>query len=166
MRIRDAGIADLPRIVEIYNAAIPGRMATADTNPVEVEQRRAWFAEHVAGSRPLWVALQSQRDTISGWLSFSSFYGRPAYQATAELSVYVAPEFRHRGIARNLLDKALAEAPDFGLKSLLGFVFAHNLPSVALFKGAGFAAWGHLPRVAELDGVERDLLILGLRIRN
>jgi L-amino acid N-acyltransferase YncA len=166
MRIRDAATADLPRIVEIYNAAIPDRMATADTTPVEVEQRRAWFADHKAGSRPLWVALQSPRDTICGWLSFSSFYGRPAYHATAELSVYVAPEFRHQGIARALLVKALAEAPGLELKSLLGFVFAHNLPSVALFKGVGFTAWGHLPRVAELDGVERDLVILGLRIGN
>jgi phosphinothricin acetyltransferase len=166
MQIRDADSADLPRIVDIYNAAIPGRMATADTTPVEVEQRRVWFAEHKAGSRPLWVALQSPRDEIGGWLSFSSFYGRPAYHATAELSVYVAPEFRRAGIASALLDKALAEAPGLELKSLLGFVFAHNLPSVALFKGAGFTAWGHLPRVAELGGVERDLLILGLRIRN
>ena len=65
-----------------------------------------------------------------------------------------------------MLETALAQAPRFGLKTLLGFVFAHNAPSVALFERAGFAAWGHLPRVAELDGVERDLLILGLRIGN
>jgi len=32
--IRDARAHDLPAIVAIYNAAIPGRMATADTDPV------------------------------------------------------------------------------------------------------------------------------------
>ncbi len=47
---------------------------------------------------------------------------------------------------------------------MLAFVFAHNAPSVALFERAGFATWGRLPRVAELDGVERDLAILGRRI--
>ena len=47
---------------------------------------------------------------------------------------------------------------------MLAFVFAHNAPSIALFEQAGFAAWGRLPRVAEIDGVERDLAILGRRI--
>jgi phosphinothricin acetyltransferase len=166
MKIRDADTADLPRIVGIYNAAIPGRMATADTAAIGVEDRRAWFGEHTAGNRPLWVALDGAGNTISGWLSFSSFYGRPAYHATAELSIYVAPEFKRAGIARTLLDNALAEAPQFGLRTLLGFIFAHNAPSVALFQRAGFTTWGHLPRVAELDGVERDLLILGMRLRD
>jgi len=34
-----------------------------------------------------------------------------------------------------------------------------------LFRAYGFGDWGLLPRVAELDGVERDLAILGLRVR-
>jgi phosphinothricin acetyltransferase len=44
--LRDATEADLPAIVAIYNAAIPGRTATADTDPVTVESRREWFAKH------------------------------------------------------------------------------------------------------------------------
>jgi L-amino acid N-acyltransferase YncA len=164
MQIRDATLADLPRIVEIYNAAIPGRMATADTAPITVADRSQWFAEHNAMSRPLWVAI-GQHGAIAGWLSFSSFYGRPAYHATAELSIYVAPEHQREGIACSLLERALLQAPQFGLKTLLGFIFAHNLPSVTLFERAGFAAWGRLPDVAELDGIERGLLILGLRIQ-
>ena len=47
---------------------------------------------------------------------------------------------------------------------MLAFVFAHNAPSVALFERAGFVRWGLLPQVAELDGVERDLAILGRRL--
>lgn len=35
--VRDAVEADLPAIVDIYNARIPGRMATADAEPVTVE---------------------------------------------------------------------------------------------------------------------------------
>ena len=37
--LRDATEADLPAIVEIYNATIAGRMVTADTSPVTVESR-------------------------------------------------------------------------------------------------------------------------------
>ena len=44
------------------------------------------------------------------------------------------------------------------------FVFAHNGPSVTLFERYRFERWGHLPRVAVLDGIERDLLIMGRRV--
>jgi phosphinothricin acetyltransferase len=160
--IRDAVEADLPTIVAIYNAAIPGRMATADTDPVSLQSRYSWFNEHTPGSRPLWVAQEGP--SILGWLSFQSFYGRPAYRATAELSVYVSPRHQRAGIARGLLARAVQQAPGFGLRTLLGFVFGHNQPSLALFAAFGFERWAWLPRVAELDGVERDLVIVGRRV--
>jgi L-amino acid N-acyltransferase YncA len=162
MAIRDATPGDLPVIVAIYNSAIPGRMATADLEPVSVDSRRAWFAEHSSDARPLWVIEEG--GAIRAWLSFQSFYGRPAYHATAELSVYVAPDAQRRGYARQLVAEAIRRAPEFDLKTLLGFIFGHNQPSLALFRSFGFETWAHLPRVAELDGLERDLMILGRRL--
>ena len=162
MVIRDATADDLPAILDIYNAAIPGRMATADTQPVSLESRMPWFREHNAERRPLWVAAADS--SILGWLSFQSFYGRPAYHATAEISVYVSPGHRRAGIGGTLLRQALAESPRLGLKTLVGFIFGHNEPSLRLFEGLGFERWACLPRVAELDGVERDVLILGYRV--
>lgn len=162
MKIRDAKIEDLPAIVAIYNAAIPGQMATADLDPVSVDSRRGWFHEHSPRSRPLWVLEDA--GAIRAWLSFQSFYGRPAYRATAELSVYVAPDAQRHGYGRALVAQAIKSAPAFGLRTLLGFIFGHNAPSLALFRGFGFDTWAHLPRVAELDGIERDLLILGKRL--
>ena len=49
MTVRDATENDLASIVGIYNTAIPGRMATADTTPVTVESRGAWFRDHSPG---------------------------------------------------------------------------------------------------------------------
>jgi phosphinothricin acetyltransferase len=162
MTIRDATEADLPAIILIYNATIAGRMATADTQPVTVDSRRDWFHEHNPNARPLWVALQN--DVIVGWLSFQSFYRRPAYHATAELSLYVAQDWRRKGIGKALLAGAVEQAPRLGLKTLLGFIFAHNDASLRLFEKFDFQRWGVLPRVAELDGVERDLIIVGRRL--
>ena len=158
---RNAGREDLPQIVAIYNATISSRVVTADIEPVSVESRERWFEEHSPDFRPLWVVeVEGQ---IAGWLSFSSFYGRPAYNKTVELSVYVHDDFRKRGIASYLLVQAFAQAPSLGIDTLLGFIFAHNLTSLALFEKFGFARWGELPKVALLDGVERDLVIVGRR---
>ena len=48
--------------------------------------------------------------------------------------------------------------------TFLAFIFGHNTPSLTLFAAAGFQRWGLLPQVAELDGVDRDLVILGRRL--
>jgi len=160
--IRDAREADLARIVAIYNEAVPGRRATADTEPVSVQSRLPWFHEHSPARRPLWIA---ERDGVMvGWLSFQSFYGRPAYAATAEVSVYVSGAAQRGGVGRCLLARAIEHAPRLGLATLLAFVFGHNEPSVRLFEAHGFTRWGHLPRVATLDSREADLLILGRRL--
>ena len=160
--IRDAVEADLPAIVDIYNASIPGRLATADTEPVTVASRRDWFRDRDFARYPIWV--DERQGQIAGWFSFKIFYPRPAYAPTAEVGVYVAPAFQRQGIANTLLARAVDKSPGLGLTTLLGLVFAHNQPSVALFEKHGFERWGHLPRVCVLDGVERDVLILGRRV--
>jgi len=161
--IRDATESDLPAIVAIYNTAIADRAATADTEPVSVESRRDWFTQHSPTTHPLWV-MEVEGKAI-GWLSFQPFYGQPAYRATAEVCVYVAPAFQHQGVGQQLLQRAIAYSPALGLDTLVGFIFAHNEPSLKLFEKLNFSEWGYLPRVAELEGVERDLTIVGLRIK-
>ena len=162
MQTRDAVKADLPAIVEIYNTTIPYQIVTADLEPVTVESRVDWFCAHSPGKRPLWVVEAEGK--VVAWLGFQSFYGRPAYATTAELSIYVSPHYRHRGIGKMLLQQAIAHSPDFGLKTLLGFIFAENHPSLRLFEQFGFQRWGYLPKVAEFGKVERDLVIVGLRL--
>jgi phosphinothricin acetyltransferase len=156
---RTARLEDLPRIVEIYNATLPSRMVTADLEPVSVESRVPWFEQHTPDTRPLWV-LERDKDVVA-WLSFSSFYGRPAYARTAEISIYIHQRCQRQGLGAHLLSCAISYAPAIGVKRLLGFIFAHNTPSLALFARAGFERWAHLPGVAVLEGVERDLVIVG-----
>jgi L-amino acid N-acyltransferase YncA len=159
---RDANIVDLPEIVEIYNSTISSRMVTADLEPVEVKDRERWFYDHSPDFRPLWVF--EYEDKICGWLSFQSFYGRPAYNATAEVSIYIREDFRGKGLGKILLQDAIDFCPKIGLKTLLGFIFGHNDPSIGLFQRFGFEKWAELPKIAELDGIERDLIIMGKRI--
>lgn len=161
---RDATLDDLPAIVAIYNSTVPGRLVTADLEPVSVESRVAWFHAHGPQKRPLWVVEEAGR--VIAWVSFSDFYGRPAYQRTAEVSIYLDESARGKGLGKQLLTAALAAAPALGIDTVLGFVFGHNEPSMRLFRSFGFTAWGTLPRVAVLDGIERDLVILGLRLEN
>lgn len=163
MNIRDAVESDLPTILEIYNSTIPSRMVSADTEPVSVEGRLSWFREHDPKRRPLRVAEKAGE--LVGWLSLGDFYdGRPAYNRTVEIGIYVKDGHRSSGVGTQLLEETIHRAPEFGIKTLTAGAFAHNEPSLKLFERFGFERWARFPKVAELDGVERDLVVLGLRL--
>ncbi len=165
MPIRIAQPADLPSIVAIYNAAIPGRMATADTTPVTVAQRRA-LVRGIRRRRPSAVGLLRCRRRVGAGLAERAFVlrppGVPRHRRNRRLR-------RRRGAAHAALRGDFSRTRSrrrrhWESRTLLAFVFGHNAPSITLFENAGFSVWGLLPRVAELDGVERDLVILGRRV--
>ncbi len=162
LSLRIAGLEDLERIVATYNATVPSRLVTADLQPVTVDSRRPWFDAHDPTRRPLWLVLLLGR--YQGWLSFQSFYGRPAYDGVAEVSLYLERSAQGRGLGKKVLAQALAMAPALHLHTLLGFIFGHNEPSLQLFFLLDFVKWGHLPEVANMDGLTRALLILGRKV--
>lgn len=153
---------DLKRIVGTYNSTIASRLVTADLVEVSVESREHWFKAHSPEKRPLWLVICDKE--YAGWMSFNSFYGRPAYDGTVEVSIYLEEKFRGKGLGKICLQKAITEAPKLNIHTLLGFIFSHNIPSTQLFYQFAFEKWAHLPGVAKMDLEMRDLLILGKKL--
>lgn len=160
---REAQLSDLPIIVDIYNSTIASRMVTADTEIVSVESKLPWFNQHNPLTRPLWMVEQPNGEAI-GWVSFQSFYGRPAYNGTAEISIYIDGNHRKKGYGRSILKESIERAPALGINTILAFIFAHNAPSITLFKKEDFEEWGYFPDIAVLDNIQRSLIILGRKV--
>lgn len=153
---------DLPKIVATYNSTVASRLVTADLEPVTIESKQIWFEQHTPNHRPLWIILSD--GVYSGWMSFSSFYGRPAYNGTVEVSIYLEESARGKGLGKICLQKAIDSGKELHIKTLLGFIFDHNEPSLKLFYQMGFEKWAHLPKVANMIDSERGLIIVGKRI--
>jgi phosphinothricin acetyltransferase len=163
LHVRDAVEADLPAIVAIYNQSIPGGWSTADTRPLTVADRLEWFRRFDPARRPLWVAELD--GAIVAWISLSSFYhDRPAYNATAEVSLYIATDHQNQGLGSILLQRLIDRCPDFGVSNLIGMHFDHNEATRRLNERFGFEQAGHLTDIAEVHGQKRGLLISILRI--
>lgn len=154
---------DLSEIVRIYNETIPKKMATADTKPVSVKDRQPWFEAHQQVNRPLWV-IRTNDQRIAGWISFGDFYGRPAYQHTSEISIYIDQKFRGQHLGRRALHFAEEQAPSLKINNILAFIFSHNTPSIGLFKSEGYEEWGLFPQVAEMDEKLYSLTIMGKKL--
>ena len=78
--------------------------------------------------------------------------------------IYLEEIQRGKGLGNACLNKAILEAPKMKIHSLLGFIFGHNETSIKLFKKFDFVTWAHFPEVAYMDGVMRDLIILGRKV--
>ena len=163
IQVRDATEADLPAIVDIYNQSIPGGWSTADTTPVTVAERVEWFRKHDPKKRPLWVAeIDGQ---IVAWVGLSSFYaGRPAYDATAEVSLYIATARHRRGIGTFLKRRMIEHCPRLGVTTLVSMHFDHNDGTRRINEQLGFQQVGHLPEIAVVGGRKRGLVIAMLRV--
>lgn len=163
-RFRPATRDDLPAIVDIYNAAVREKASTCDVEPVTVASRHEWFDASHPRSRPVWVGHESDDPrTVTGYLTFDPFLnGRPGYDVTSDIAVYLHPDHRGRGQGNYLLGEAVAHAPTLGVRNLATTIFAANEASLRLFRSHGFAEWGRLPGVADLgDGVVHDVVIVG-----
>jgi phosphinothricin acetyltransferase len=163
VKIRIAEVADLPRIVEIYNQAVRSGRSTADLIPVEVTARQGWFDQHRPEKYPIVVIENDQR--VLGWCSLSAYrFGRAALRYTAEISYFIDQGHRRQGLATALLARAIGCCPRLEIKNLLAIVLEWNQPSIGLLTRMGFQKWGFLPRVADFNGQECGHFYYGLRV--
>ncbi|GEP85555.1 putative N-acetyltransferase [Staphylococcus piscifermentans] len=153
---------DLPLFTKVYNQAIHMRNVTADIEEVTEAQMASIFSQHDT-SRPLYTILNDQEQAI-GYASLNHFYGRPAYDETAELSIYLDEQTRGQGYGTKVMQLLEQEAASLNIHYLTGYVFAQNIPCNKLFEKQGYSLWGNLPQIAHIDEKRLDLNIWGKQI--
>jgi L-amino acid N-acyltransferase len=157
--IRKAILDDAAAIAGIYNDAILNSTATFDTEPKSVEDRRDWLGSH-DDRHPVLVAVASGR--VAGFASLSRWSERSAYDDTAETSFYVHPEFRGRGIGRQLKAAIIDEARRLKFHTLIARIAEGSDASLHLNRSAGFAHVGTLRQVGRKFGRWLDVHLLQL----
>ncbi|MBI0426745.1 GNAT family N-acetyltransferase [Psychrobacter sp. NG27] len=169
--VQRASKEDLAGVLDVYNQSIPGKQATANLALVTVDERMAWFEEHInSTTRPIYVVKKalahndSTEQTVSqvvAWGSFSDLYARTAYHISTEISVYLSQDCHGQGLGSSLTRWMLSQAPRLGIRNVIALVFAHNQPSLGLFRKLDFEQWGYMPEVCDMDGFIADVVMLG-----
>ena len=154
--IRPLQAADWPAVAEIYRLGMDTGCATFETT---VPAWTEWEARHHAFAR--FVAVAEER--VAGWVALSPVSQRWVYRGVAEVSVYVHPDFRGRGVGRQLLTAVVSESEAHGIWTLNAAIFPENGASLALHAAAGFRRIGTKERVAQRDGKWHDNILLERR---
>ena len=165
MTIRSATLKDYSEIIKIYNHAVDEKFATADTEHITLESRKDWFKQHSPEAYPIYVAEENEE--IIGWCSLSPHRpGRKALRTVAEISYYIHKDHRRKGIANNLIKHTIDSAKILHFKNLISILLDKNTVSIHLLEKFGFEKWGHLPEVADFDGVICGQYIYGRKLQD
>jgi L-amino acid N-acyltransferase YncA len=156
VEIRPLAQADWPRVEAIYAEGIATGDATFETAPPSWE-------EFDAGRLPDHRFVAVENGEVVGWIAVSPTSSRECYAGVVENSVYVAETARGRGVGRALMDALIASTEAAGIWTIQTGVFPENEATLALHERAGFRVVGRHERIAQLDGVWRDTLLLERR---
>ncbi len=155
----DIGImsdSDWPEVLAIYEEGIADRQATFETSAPSWEQ---WHAAHFPECR-----LVARMDgVLLGWAALSPVSRRPCYSGVAEVSIYVRGSARGQGVGLALLERLVAESETRGFWTLQTSTFPENKASLRLQARCGFRQIGRRERIARLDGLWRDTVLMERR---
>jgi phosphinothricin acetyltransferase len=154
--IRPLTRADWPAVERIYAEGIATRDATFETDPPTWEE---FDRSRLAGHRL--VAIDDGE--VVGWAALSTTSSRACYSGVVEHSVYVAEDARGEGVGRALLLALIASADAAGIWTIQTSIFPENEVSLGLHESVGFRVVGRRERIAQLDGVWRDTVLLERR---
>ena len=148
-----------PEVRAVYQEGVTSGDATFETEAPEWER---WDASHLRSCRL--VALE-EGHRVAGWAALSPVSAREVYAGVAEVSVYVAADFRGRGVGRALLSALVQASESEGIWTLQAGIFPENVAGVVLHKACGFREVGRRERVGRLRGRWRDTVLLERRSR-
>jgi phosphinothricin acetyltransferase len=146
-----ANEADLPGIVDILNDVAANSIATFDTRPASVAERRAWFGQFSpTGPHRLLVARLHGR--IIGYACSQPYRNHEAFRDTVEFSVALDAGCRSRGVGTSLyraLFESIAAEP---IHAVVVGIAMPNDASVALHRKFGFTDVGTFREYAIKNG--------------
>jgi phosphinothricin acetyltransferase len=135
MKIRPVNKDDVKAICEIYNAHVTDGTATFETVPV-TDDEMCRRVESISVRFPYYVAEVD--GAVAGYCYVHEWKQRAAYAHTLETTVYIASQYRRRGIGMELMRRLIDECRSRGYHALVACITGGNDASVSLHVKLGF----------------------------
>jgi L-amino acid N-acyltransferase YncA len=148
---------DLEAILEIYNHYV---LHSAATFHSEILLKKTDLEEFLFVSHPKYPSfLIKENDEVIGYCFLTRYKKRQAYDRSAELSVYLKPEFTGKDIGRAALDNRETPAKKTGIHVLVGTIYGENHASTRLMEKAGYFRCAPLKNIGEKFGKILDVIV-------
>ena len=162
--VRPFADADAPAVSRIYAHHVEHGVATFD---LEAPSPDDWLSTVAGITAAGWPFLVAQEGTdVIGFGYVGPWRTRPAYAATVEDTVYLAPGRSGRGTGRALLTAVLDRAAEAGARQAIAVIADSGDPaSQALHRSLGFVEAGRLRQVGFKHGRWLDVVLMQAPLR-
>ncbi|QCR32304.1 GNAT family N-acetyltransferase [Lysinibacillus sp. SGAir0095] len=148
---------DWEQVKTIYEAGIATKNATFETEaPSSFDQ---WYGNAIASC----TFVAEEDAIILGWCKLTPVSYRKVYSGVGELSIYVHPDAKGKGVGNLLLHHLIKHSEAEGFWTLESKIFCENEASIQLHKKNGFKIVGIREKIGKQDGIWRDILLLERR---
>ena len=155
--IRLAREEDVPALLDIYAPYVTGTTASFEYQVPSCEEFARRLRE-VSACYPYLV--WEEQGGLLGYAYAHAYAARPAYQWSAELTVYLRQGAARRGLGSRLYGALFDLLRLQGVRTVYGCVTAENAPSVAFHQALGFREAGRFSQVGYKHGRWLDVLWL------
>jgi len=152
--IRVARIEDAAQVLEIYAPNVTGEFISFELEAPTVDEMRARIAKTLP-THP-WL-VHDEGGRVAGYAYASKHRERAAYQWATDVSCYVRPEARGRGIGKALYTELLQHLEAQGFRNAYAGIALPNEASVKLHESVGFVPIGVYRNVGFKLGAWRDV---------
>ncbi|KUJ37561.1 GCN5 family acetyltransferase [Streptomyces sp. NRRL F-5122] len=139
VQVRPGVESDLVALTDLYNHYVRETPITFDTAVFTPQERRPWLLSHPEdGPHRLMVATDPESGTILGYTTSSAFRPKPAYATSVEVTVYLAPQAKGRGVGTRLYSALFDSLAGQDLHRAYAGIAQPNEASVRLHERLGF----------------------------
>ncbi|MEM9165402.1 MAG: N-acetyltransferase family protein [Planctomycetota bacterium] len=154
-RTRQATPDDAPAITAIVNEAIANTTASFWEEPRPISEARDAIA-HDPDRYP-WIVAVDETAQILGFASSKIMNPRPGYRISAEVSIYIAPHARGRGVGNAIYTDLFARLKSIGYRNIVAGIALPNAASVRLHESMGMQQVGCFKQIGTKFGETLDV---------
>ena len=155
--IREMLPHDGEKVLEIFQQGIDGGNATFDPT---VPTWQSWDQKYFNICR---FVLEDENEGIVGWAALQPISNRDCFKGVAEVSIYLANSVQGKGLGSMLLKKLILDSEEHEFWTLQAGIFPENEASIYVHKKLGFQEVGRREKIAQMNGVWRDIILLERR---
>jgi phosphinothricin acetyltransferase len=151
--VRRFAPGDLQPVAEIFGWYAVNSDATFEVAPRSHADWSELATDLAALGLPLLVAEAETDGAVVGYAYAGPWRRKPAYRATVEDSIFIAPAETGRGIGKLLLTELLTACATAGARQVIAVIADSGADaSIALHESCGFTRAGHLVDVGYKHG--------------
>jgi phosphinothricin acetyltransferase len=154
---REANPDDLSFVLDLYNYYILNTTAIFDYEKITIGELQARLSYANKRYRTFMVCDTTDKNII-GFCFLTQFRKKTAYDRTAEMGIYLAPENTGKKIGKSIIKFLEGYAKENQIEVIIATISGENIASVKLFEKMGYARCAHYRKIAIKFNRHLDLM--------